>query len=112
MPATIARLQRQHNGEADHAWVAFTEDHRLSQRACRSGKSGLQRLPFDASAQPAYIVPMNEPNSERIVTPMPKSLVDAIDDYRYSARIPSRAEAIRQLLEAALKAPRQRKNAA
>lgn len=55
---------------------------------------------------------MNEPNSERIVTPMPKSLVDAIDDYRYSARIPSRAEAIRQLLEAALKAPRQRKNAA
>ena len=51
---------------------------------------------------------MNEPNSERIVTPMPKSLVDAIDDYRYSARIPSRAEAIHQLLEVALKAPRQR----
>jgi hypothetical protein len=52
---------------------------------------------------------MNEPSSERIVTPMPNSLVNAIDDYRYSARIPSHAEAIRQLRDAALKAPWQRK---
>jgi hypothetical protein len=55
---------------------------------------------------------MNEPNSERIVTPMPKSLVEAIDDDRFSARVPSHAWAIRQLLEAALKVPRQRQRAA
>ena len=41
-----------------------------------------------------------EPNAERVITPMPKSLVQAIDDYRFSARAPSRSAAIRQLLEA------------
>jgi metal-responsive CopG/Arc/MetJ family transcriptional regulator len=55
---------------------------------------------------------MKGSNSERIAMPMPRSLVDAIDDYRYSARIPSRAEAIRQVLEAALKALRHRNRAA
>jgi metal-responsive CopG/Arc/MetJ family transcriptional regulator len=55
---------------------------------------------------------MSEPNSERIITPMTKSLVEAIDDYRFAARMPSRSEAIRRLIEAALKAARQRKKAA
>ncbi len=45
---------------------------------------------------------MSEPNSERIITPMPASLVEAIDDFRYEQRLPSRSEAIRQLLEFAL----------
>jgi metal-responsive CopG/Arc/MetJ family transcriptional regulator len=49
-----------------------------------------------------------EPNSERVITPMPKSLVQAIDDYRFSARAPSRSAAIRGLLEAALKAANRR----
>ena len=47
---------------------------------------------------------MDEPNSERIITPMPKSLVHAIDDFRFVNRVASRAEAIRQLLELGLKA--------
>jgi metal-responsive CopG/Arc/MetJ family transcriptional regulator len=50
----------------------------------------------------AMIGAMAEPISERIIIPMPPSLVKAIDDYRYEHRIPSRAEAIRFLLERAL----------
>jgi hypothetical protein len=40
--------------------------------------------------------------NERIITPMPQSLVAAVDDYRFAARVPSRAEAIRRLLEIGL----------
>jgi hypothetical protein len=40
---------------------------------------------------------------ERIVTPMPRKLVERIDEFRWSRRLPSRAEAIRQLIEAGLK---------
>jgi metal-responsive CopG/Arc/MetJ family transcriptional regulator len=47
---------------------------------------------------------MDEPNSERIITPMSKTLVAAIDDFRFEQRIASRAEAIRRLIEAGLKA--------
>ena len=47
---------------------------------------------------------MDEPNSERIITPMPKPLVQAIDDFRFGNRVASRAEAIRQLIELGLKA--------
>ncbi|MDO9714028.1 hypothetical protein [Paracraurococcus lichenis] len=47
---------------------------------------------------------MTEPKSERIITPLPKSLVDAIDDYRFTNRLPSRAEAMRRILEAGLAA--------
>lgn len=50
---------------------------------------------------------MSEPNSERVITPMPRSLVKAIEDYRYEARIPSRAEAIRRLIELGLQAAQQ-----
>ena len=41
---------------------------------------------------------------DRIVTPMPRKLVERIDDFRFSHRLPSRAEAIRQLVEAGLNA--------
>lgn len=58
----------------------------------------------DASFAFMYIPGMDEPNSERIITPMSKSLVAAIDDFRFAQRVPSRAEAIRQLIEAGLKA--------
>jgi metal-responsive CopG/Arc/MetJ family transcriptional regulator len=47
---------------------------------------------------------MDESASERVITPMPKSLLAAIDDYRFDQRMRSRAEAIRQLIEAGLKA--------
>jgi metal-responsive CopG/Arc/MetJ family transcriptional regulator len=41
---------------------------------------------------------------ERIFTRMPGRLVERIDDFRFSRRIPSRAEAIRRLIEDGLKA--------
>jgi metal-responsive CopG/Arc/MetJ family transcriptional regulator len=40
---------------------------------------------------------------ERIPVPMPKKLVERIDDFRFAHRLPSRAEAIRQLIEAGLR---------
>lgn len=45
---------------------------------------------------------MDEEKSERIITPMPPSLLKRIDDYRFEKRIASRSETIRQLLEKAL----------
>jgi hypothetical protein len=53
---------------------------------------------------------MNELNSERFV--VLKSLVEAIDDDRFSGRVPFHAWEIRQLLEAAPKVPRQGQRAA
>lgn len=50
---------------------------------------------------------MDELNSERIITPMSKSLVQAIDDFRFSSRMPSRAEAIRRLIRLGLDAVHQ-----
>ncbi|MDP3414627.1 hypothetical protein [Falsiroseomonas sp.] len=47
---------------------------------------------------------MDEPLSERIITPMQKSLVAAVDDFRFANRIASRAEAIRRLIELGLAA--------
>jgi metal-responsive CopG/Arc/MetJ family transcriptional regulator len=54
---------------------------------------------------------MDEPNSERIITPMSKSLVQAIDDFRFGNRVASRAEAIRQLIERGLRAAKAEKPA-
>lgn len=45
---------------------------------------------------------VNPDTIERIITPMPKALVAAVDDYRFSNRLPSRAEAIRRLIEIGL----------
>ncbi len=51
-----------------------------------------------------HTLSMEEPNSERIITPMSKSLVEAIDNYRFDTRSPSRAEAIRRLIQLGLAA--------
>jgi len=45
---------------------------------------------------------VNPDTTERIITPMPKAMVAAVDDYRFSNRLPSRAEAIRRLIEIGL----------
>ena len=52
----------------------------------------------------SYRAAMSEEKDPRIITPMPQKLVDAIDDYRFTNRLASRAEAIRQLIELGLKA--------
>jgi metal-responsive CopG/Arc/MetJ family transcriptional regulator len=43
------------------------------------------------------------PEPERIAIPMPAELIKRIDDYRWSERVPSRAAAIRLLLDESLK---------
>jgi hypothetical protein len=43
-------------------------------------------------------------NDPRIITPMSQELIEAIDDYRYANRLPSRDEAIRSLIELGLAA--------
>lgn len=51
--------------------------------------------------------PQEPQEPERIAIPMPKDLVDQIDDYRFANRLPSRAEAIRKLVREGLrKAPK------
>lgn len=40
----------------------------------------------------------------RIIVPIPKPLLKEIDDFRWQNRIPSRAEAVRQLIKRGLKA--------
>lgn len=42
---------------------------------------------------------MEEPITERMVTPMPRSLIEKVDDYRFANRVTSRSEAVRQLLK-------------
>ena len=41
---------------------------------------------------------------ERVITPMPKELVERIAEFRWAHRFESRAEAIRQLIEDGLRA--------
>ena len=41
---------------------------------------------------------------ERVAIPMPKDLLAQIDEYRWANRLPSRAEAIRQLVQKGLQA--------
>jgi metal-responsive CopG/Arc/MetJ family transcriptional regulator len=45
---------------------------------------------------------MDIKDSSRILIDVPRELLRAIEDYRYTQRIPSRAEAIRQLIERGL----------
>ncbi len=35
----------------------------------------------------------------RVITPIPPDLLQAVEEFRYTNRLPSRAEAIRRLLE-------------
>jgi metal-responsive CopG/Arc/MetJ family transcriptional regulator len=44
-----------------------------------------------------------EPPLPRVIVPMRQKLVEQIDDFRFSRRLPSRAEAIRQLIETGLR---------
>jgi metal-responsive CopG/Arc/MetJ family transcriptional regulator len=41
---------------------------------------------------------------ERVAIPIPKDLLAEIDEFRWANRLPSRAEAIRQLVKQALEA--------
>jgi metal-responsive CopG/Arc/MetJ family transcriptional regulator len=45
----------------------------------------------------------DDSESQRIIIPMSRELLDRVDEHRFSNRIATRAAAIRQLLEAALK---------
>jgi metal-responsive CopG/Arc/MetJ family transcriptional regulator len=40
--------------------------------------------------------------SERVIIPISRDMLERVDDYRYRRRIPSRAEAIRHLIELSL----------
>lgn len=55
----------------------------------------------DASVHDAV---MAEDKDPRIITPMPQKLLAEVDDFRFERRLPSRAEAIRRLIELGLKA--------
>lgn len=50
----------------------------------------------------------SEQLTERIITPMSKQMVSDISDYRFSARVETRSEAIRRLIQAGLEAERKR----
>jgi hypothetical protein len=43
-----------------------------------------------------------EPQPERVIIPISRELLDQIEDFRWSIRAPSRAEAMRALLEEGL----------
>lgn len=45
---------------------------------------------------------MDNPKDPRVITPMPQSLLTAIDDFRFANRLASRSEAIRQLITVGL----------
>lgn len=49
--------------------------------------------------------PTKEALTERVIIPMSKALIDKIEGYRRAGdRIPSRAEAVRELIEAGIEA--------
>jgi metal-responsive CopG/Arc/MetJ family transcriptional regulator len=49
------------------------------------------------------MVKRRRPEPQRVAIPMPAPLISRIDEYRWRERIPSRAAAIRALIEAGLK---------
>ena len=48
------------------------------------------------------MIAQSDRGTERVVTLMRRQLIERIDDFRFTHRLPSRAEAIRQLIEAGL----------
>lgn len=48
------------------------------------------------------------PDPERVAIPMDRALIERIDEYRWSERVPSRAAAIRALIEEGLRHRRKR----
>jgi hypothetical protein len=62
-------------------------------------------LSQERAMQPAVMMIKPPPNWDvHISILMPRSLVERIDDFRSEHRLPSRVEAIRQLIEAGLEA--------
>lgn len=51
---------------------------------------------------------MDAHKDTRIIIPMAPDLLGSIEDYRYAARLPTRAAAIRQLIQLGLEAVRKR----
>jgi len=48
-------------------------------------------------------LPLMSKLPSRVIIPMPSKLLEQIDDFRFANRLPSRAEAIRQLVKLGLK---------
>lgn len=46
----------------------------------------------------------DEPLTERVITPMSKSMVEAINNWRFENRCESKADALRQLIQIGLQA--------
>jgi hypothetical protein len=63
----------------------------------------LAHLPFTESCAQLANMPAKPEPPQRVIIPMSASLIEKIDDYRFERRLLSRAEAIRQLIEAGLK---------
>jgi hypothetical protein len=69
---------------------------------------------FTAPASRALFAPMFAPpdqaadrvsgKTQRVAVSFPRELIERIDDFRFANRVESRAEAIRQLIEAGLEA--------
>jgi metal-responsive CopG/Arc/MetJ family transcriptional regulator len=45
---------------------------------------------------------MDQDQTQRVIVPLPSALLKRVDDWRYDHRLPSRAAAIRELLESGL----------
>jgi hypothetical protein len=58
----------------------------------------------DATSAPGGYDAMDGLNSERAIMSMPKSPVEAMDDFRFSNRMPSNVEAVRRLIGFGLEA--------
>lgn len=52
---------------------------------------------------------MSDPKDARIIIPVAQSLLEAIDDFRFDNRLPSRSEAVRRLIELGLAAAKAQK---
>lgn len=83
--------------------------HQLLSEACRRGEwfditpeEAIEALYVALELAKAGVLPNGSNGDPRIITPMSRELVDAIDEYRFENRLPSRAEAIRSLIELAL----------
>lgn len=59
-------------------------------------------MPLTYCAYLTYVAAMEKEKDPRIITPIPRELLQAIDDYRFEQRLASRAEAIRKLIQIGL----------
>lgn len=57
-----------------------------------------------------YVHMTNLDENIRVITPMPKSLVDRINDFRFEHRCDSKSEAVRKLIELGLSAAEKQKH--